>query len=253
MKTKLSNIFTEQTKKNKSEQKLPKTRNLKTFEKESWNDFLTFLQREILPIYINHEKSFDRYGVHGRIHICRALIFSEVMMRYYLKETDMNPSISSVRYAVAFHDSGRQGNGFDMWEADSAQNCTDYLSQFIPIEKAKEAGLLIEKRGLWGLDKRIMHDADVLEIMRPCCGCGGREGFRKQALRFLGEKDQKEWRNAEIRNVFIEEAWYLISETEYLKESIRNVEDYMGELLTFVEGNAKELPFISKYLDEVKL
>ena len=248
MKNNPLNIFKKFTKKSQTESKLSETRNLGTFENETWEEFLAHLNRDILPLYINHEKSFDHHSIHGRMHICRALIFSEVMTRYYLQETVMNPSVSAIRYAVAFHDSGRQGNGFDIWEADSAQNCINYLSQFIPEEKAKDAGFLIEKKGRWGLDKRIMHDADVLEIMRPCCGHGGIDGFRKKALRFLGARDQKEWRDAEIRNGFIEEAWYLIRETERLKGTIRNVKDYMGELLEFVERNEQELPFISKYM-----
>ena len=95
-----------------------------------------------------------------------------------------------------------------------------------------------------------MHDADVLEIMRPCCGHGGRDGFRKKALRFLGERDQKEWRNAEVRNALIEDAWFLIFETEKIKESIRDVEDYMGELLGFITRNERKLSFLSKYLKE---
>lgn len=90
--------------------------------------------------------------------------------------------IAAIRYAVAFHDAGREGNGFDLWENGSAERCYRYLSQQQKvqdfIEKAHYTGELIKKDGSWDLNKRIVHDADVLDIMRPCCGHDGIGGFQ---------------------------------------------------------------------------
>ena len=49
----------------------------------SWLEFIEEAQEQILPIYAKHEKHFDNYGVHGRMHISRALIFAEAMSRFY--------------------------------------------------------------------------------------------------------------------------------------------------------------------------
>lgn len=64
-------------------------------------------------IYQKHEDTFDHCSIHGRMHICRALIFGEAMCRYYQKETSIAPSVIDVRYAIAFHDSGM--GHFDFW------------------------------------------------------------------------------------------------------------------------------------------
>ena len=49
----------------------------------SWLDFIVELEQNILPCYKEHEATFDRWGIHGRLHIGRAVIFSEVMGRAY--------------------------------------------------------------------------------------------------------------------------------------------------------------------------
>ena len=68
------------------------------------------LQQSILPIYREHESKFDHYEVHGRMHICRAVIFTEVMSRTY-HATGVPVDFYGVRTAIAFHDSGREGSG----------------------------------------------------------------------------------------------------------------------------------------------
>jgi hypothetical protein len=180
--------------------------------KATWRGFLDELGEQILPLYHEHERVFDSGSIHGRMHICRCLLFSEFMCRYYYQNTRFMPAVESVRYAVAFHDSGRQGNGPDLWEPDSAKRCEDYLKRKVPHEVAHAVGELIRKdvRAGWSLDKRIVHDADVLDIMRPCCGHGGRAGFMERSLRFLGPRDEPAARNAAIRETLIEEAWHLI-------------------------------------------
>ncbi|MGD9899642.1 MAG: hypothetical protein AB7T22_11020 [Calditrichaceae bacterium] len=218
--------------------------------KTSWPEFLKTLKTDILPLYDAHEKTFDFQMIHGRMHISRALIFSEFMCRYYYRNTDLTPDASRVRFAVAFHDSGRRGNGPDFWESDSAQMCIDYLRANNYADSAKETGLLIMKHGVgdWGLDKRIVHDADVLEIMRPCCGHMGRKGFRESALRFLGNRDVKSVYNREIRDVLIEEAWQFIQKTEDLKSGLRESEDYMNDVLNTLRAESEKWPLLADYI-----
>ena len=138
----------------------------------SFNEFKKELP-DILEIYSHHEQTFDSWSIHGRMHICRTLIFGEFMLRYYYANTQLKPRWEDVRYAIAFHDSGRQGNGIDIWEKDSANICTQYLSSEHSFneQRSKKVGEMIEKDGSigWILEKRIVHDADVLEIMRPVC------------------------------------------------------------------------------------
>ena len=48
---------------------------------QSWSDFTSELRHNILPLYLHHEQTFDRRSVHGRMHICRAVLFAEWMCR----------------------------------------------------------------------------------------------------------------------------------------------------------------------------
>lgn len=224
------------------------------FIDETWSEFLNVLHEDILPVYEKHGNTFDNNLIHERMHICRALIFGEFMCRYYYQETSITPSIISVRYAIAFHDSGRQGNGIDIWEHDSSKNCSCHLASH-PIKGAQSpeaTGDLITKDGLggWGIEKRIVHDADVLDIMRPCCGHGGREGFRERALRFLGprDRDTQNDRGLYIRGQLIEECWGFINNTENKKMDLSTSSDYMRDVLGILKSIGEDCPLLSKYI-----
>ena len=95
---------------------------------QNWDRFVKEFSKSILPIYQHHESTFDKFGIHSRLHICRSIIFSEFMTRFLLKEFGQKLDFTAIRYAVAFHDSGREGNGVDIWEQDSSDNCYSYLS-----------------------------------------------------------------------------------------------------------------------------
>ena len=165
---------------------------LPTDPTHSWPDFMIELEQNILPLYQAHEATFDLWSIHGRLHICRAVIFSEVMGRAYLA-AGAAIDFYAVRRAIAFHDSARRGNGRDIWESQSAENCFTYLCarpEFAsdPARGRKIANLIL-KEGDFDLSHRIVYDADVLEIMRPCCGNGGLAGFRREELHFGGRRD----------------------------------------------------------------
>ena len=184
---------------------------------ENWNNFVEDFSKNILPIYENHEKTFDNIGIHGRLHISRSLIFAEFMARFY-NTLKMNVDFNAIRYAVAFHDSGRQANGIDRWENNSFDLCYLHLIKNYYSDYSKYIASLILKNQISDINNDIVYDADVLEIMRPCCGHGERDCFNSNYFRFL--KDNQQYKD--IRNDLIEDAWKLIEYTENNKEIFKD-------------------------------
>lgn len=183
---------------------------------KSWDIFTKDFSENILPIYEKHEKTFDQYQIHSRLHIARSLIFSEFMSRFYYKRLKINDvDFTAIRYAVAFHDSGRQQNGVDLWENDSSKLCFSYLRKDYDIEFSEFASsLIIKKKMIWDINEKIVTDADVLEIMRPVCGHGGANGFDPKYLHFLNDNLNFK----KIRKNLIDDAWKLIEYTENNKQ-----------------------------------
>lgn len=219
----------------------------------SWEPFIDELERKILPFYLQHERKFDRYGVHGRMHICRSVMVAEWMARFYRVRTRAAIDFFAVRVAVAFHDSGRQANGVDLWESDSAANCARYVAEATGGDDyARGVGALIEKKKKSADPlKMIVQDADVLEIMRPCCGHGGLAGFRRQFLHFGGPDDllAREVPDiAEQREALIQEAWRWILSTEPLKAFLIDSPAYMHDLLKHLERQRLKFPLLSDLL-----
>ncbi len=93
------------------------------------------------------------------------------------------------------------------------------------------------KEGAFEPTQTVVFSADVLEIMRPCCGHGGIERFERHHLRFAGKRD--DWagpipdRKA-LRDNLIQEAWDFILQTEELKSGLVNSTRYLEELLTYL-------------------
>ena len=219
----------------------------------SWEPFIDELERKILPFYLQHELKFDRYGVHGRMHICRSVMVAEWMARFYRARTQAVIDFFAVRVAVAFHDSGRRANGVDLWESDSAANCVRYVAETAGgNDYAHGVGALIEKKKESADPlKTIVQDADVLEIMRPCCGHGGLTGFRRQFLHFGGPDDVLAREVPDIavqREALIQEAWRWILSTEPLKASLKDSPAYMRDLLKHLERQRLKFPLLSDLL-----
>jgi len=174
---------------------------------ENWLNFVKEFSDSILPIYKKHEDTFDVYNIHGSLHISRSIIFSEFMARYY-KKIGIDVDFNAIRYAVAFHDSGRQGNGIDLWETDSSKKCYTYLSKkYNSVYCKYVSNLIVKKIDNLDVNKKIVTDADVIEIMRPICGHGGILGFNSKYLSFLIDDTQ-------VRNDLIFDAWKLIKYSE---------------------------------------
>ena len=225
-----------------------------TVDKSSgWSAFVAELQERILPLYKQHELTFDPFGVHGRIHICRSVVFAEWMARFYadrLPSADID--FDAVRVATAMHDVGRRGNGPDLWESDSAEKCKQYVAQHSPRSQNGEYPLyvasLIDKQPSSDPCKRIVHDADVLEIMRPCCGHGGLNGFRRDFLHFAGASEPLAGSlpdAAEIREALILEAWKWITETERIKLRLFNSSTFLADLLHKLGEERQSYPLLA--------
>ncbi len=220
----------------------------------TWHAFVGELQERILPAYKQHEATFDPFGVHGRIHICRSVMFAEWMTRFHRERLTDAPDFYAVRVAVAMHDSGRRANGIDLWESDSAANCERYVAEHAPPGRGDNypsyVASLIGKQPADAC-QRIVYDADVLEIMRPCCGRGGLGGFRREFLHFAGPRDPALGAlpdAATVREELIQEAWLWIQETERIKLRFYNSSTYFEDLLGWLAQNKGSYPKLSSLL-----
>ncbi len=215
----------------------------------SFNAFQNDFEVLIAPLYETHENDFDFIGIHGRKHISRALIFGECLARYYVTAFNLSVDFEAVRTAIAFHDAAREGNGRDVWEAESAELCFHYLQRKGQEESyCREVANFISQKSeahSWG---QIVYDADVLEYMRLFCNTPkGKEQFEEERLCFLSHKDILLSSTAKadkaVRSQLIEEAWLLIRLTEEVG-TIRVSNHYLQDLLTWIGENDAKFPLI---------
>ena len=216
----------------------------------NWNDFIIEFTQNILPIYKEHEDTFDSIGIHGRIHISRSLIFSEYMTRFYESVLGQDIDFFAIRYAVAFHDSGRKGNGIDLWEDISEKKCFQYLLTKSDYSAPRQndinysrytASLINKSVDKSDFNKLSVYDADVLEIMRPCCGNGERDGFKPNFLHFLKYNDEYQ----QVRNDLIEDAWKFIEYTEDNKHLI--TDNHLYRLIDILEKNKNDFRVLKNF------
>jgi len=220
--------------------------------------FIPELEKHILPIYAEHERRFDYTSLHGRMHICRAVLFAEVMGCYCISR-GLKPNMYAVRTAVAFHDSGRQDNGKDYWENDSAAMCRQYLLDTSPLRQAfqQEPGLadftagLIPHGEITSLEMQIVHDADVLEIMRLFHLDDWQTRFRPGELMFRGPRDRSlpaEPDAESTRSRLILEAWELIQLTDNRHTEFSRAESYFNALFNVFTGKKDRFPLLAGWI-----
>ena len=152
-----------------------------------WVGFKEIFKEEILPIYEKHERDFDYFGIHGKKHITRSIIFSEIMTRFYAPIVKEALDFKGIRIAISFHDAGREGNGKDLWEEQSAELCFQYLMKNGEEEKYARlvANSILRKSDDRSIISQIVHDADSLDIMRLFTNThSGFEIFSKKDLLF---------------------------------------------------------------------
>jgi hypothetical protein len=220
----------------------------------SWPKFVAEADEEILPFYREHERTFDSFGIHGVLHAGRSVLLAEAMARFLARRDESVP-FWAVRTATAFHDSGRQGNGADLWEADSARLCAEHLARRHPECSAEErtnaAALIVKKsETTWTLAKQIVTDADVLEIMRPYT-LNGMQGFRRELFGFLREQDRAGDSSAtSIRDRLIEEAWRFIELTQQRAQPLRSHPRPLSALYEMAVDSSIRLPWLSAQLGD---
>jgi len=225
---------------------------------QPFQSFLPELEEYILPIYAAHEMHFDPTSIHGRMHICRALLFAEWMGQVYLAH-GLGPNMYAVWVAVAFHDSGRQNNGIDYWEHDSAALCRQYLLNTSPCssiylqqpEHAAWIGNLIPKEGPPSLEKQLLHDADVLEYLRLFTASSWRREFEPDRVFFLSRKDlwaPEGMDTTSIRNGLIQEAWDFITLTDDLHPAFRCTPKYFEAMLNLLEQHKADFSLLSQLI-----
>jgi hypothetical protein len=195
---------------------------------DPWQQFVGALQNDILPIYARNEEEFDRLGIHGRLHICRSIVLVEVMSSLYSPFVEIDRF--AIRYAVAFHDSGRQGNGRDIWESASAENCFNYLRETLSIDEeyARYVSQSIVKQKIpLNINQQIADDADTLEIMRLT----QRVGFKPSHLHF-GQNVPELY---ELRERLIDEAWQFIESAEHSKGQL-SANNYLEDTMALAHN-----------------
>jgi len=218
--------------------------------RESFFAFFEEFEKEILPHYEHHEQTFDKSSIHGRMHVARAVIFCEVMIRYY-QSIDVDVDYDYARRVTALHDAGRKGNGEDLWEKESADLLLQHLrSKGMSEEEAFKKSRIIIKKEDHGttLEFVIFQSADCTDIMRPCTGRGGKAGFDSRFLLFLRDADPTT-KDFAFRQKLIEEAWEFISITEKIKLSqFKENNGFMNKLLKIIELNPEKFEILSSIL-----
>ena len=138
---------------------------------------------DILELYRAKEMDFDPTGIHGREHVCRALIFGKALAGIY-KRAGFDVDEYALYRAIAFHDSGRRSNGADMDEDKSAAKLQSYLRGEGAGDAYRDAaaGLIMHgQAGQRTVEGMILQSADSLDIIRV----RGLEGFNTRFLSFM--------------------------------------------------------------------
>uniref|UniRef100_B8DQR3 Uncharacterized protein n=1 Tax=Nitratidesulfovibrio vulgaris (strain DSM 19637 / Miyazaki F) TaxID=883 RepID=B8DQR3_NITV9 len=93
----------------------------------------------MLERYRHHEDTFDGdVGVHGMGHACRGFIFANVMANI-MRERSVPVDKNAVLCGIAAHDSGRESNGSDVYETQSADIGLQAMRTAFGVESFGEA------------------------------------------------------------------------------------------------------------------
>ncbi|GHU25966.1 hypothetical protein AGMMS50256_01890 [Betaproteobacteria bacterium] len=133
---------------------------------------------DMLNAYRAHEERFDgQTGVHGLAHASRVFIFGTVLGNI-MRERGAKVDMTALTCAASGHDAGRQANGPDQWEKDSAAIALDALQSRFSPDAALGAGYMEDFQAQiihpksFGADERptleawLMQSADAMDIGR---------------------------------------------------------------------------------------
>jgi hypothetical protein len=174
---------------------------------------------EILDIYKGHEQSFDPEGIHGREHISRAVLYANILANFF-EAQGAKVDRHALYTTTALHDAGREGNGVDRWEGDSAKQALERLQSqgitdesYLELTKGAIQGSSTQRHSLEAL---ILKSADSLDIIRE----RGLSGYNTKFLAFMGGDTQLSNgmtlpQDTEFRDALIQEVAQFIDATSY--------------------------------------
>lgn len=196
-------------------------------------DFELHFRKDVAQIYINHQNTFDEFGIHGILHISRSLIISRLLANQ-LSKLGFLVEKELISWAVAFHDSGRKANGIDYWENNSFYLCSEYLNKK-NIPASNYTASLILKENKKDYNYYCVCDTDVLEIARPCTGVGV-YNFNPT---FLKLRDVFSDKYTTIQN----EVFAFILETENIKDKFKD-ENCLLNLINYLSDKKEKYPLL---------
>jgi hypothetical protein len=124
----------------------------------------------LLDKYRSHEQGFDPDGLHGRQHVSRALLYSNVLANV-MREHGATIDSHALYTTTVLHDVGREGNGVDHWETESSQAAVSALRAAGVTDPAylDQAAACIDGKAPakdWTLERGLLKSADSLDILR---------------------------------------------------------------------------------------
>jgi len=177
------------------------------------------------------------------------------MTRFYAPIVKETLDFKGIRIAVSFHDAGREGNGKDLWEKQSAELCFQYLLKNGEEENYGRlvANSILRESNNRSITNQIVQDADKLDIMRLFTNAHlGFEKFRKEALLFLSDRDiffdSLSNEILECREQFINEAWKFIYYTENEPIALGNQNILDEYIYFFKEVRIDEFTLLSSFI-----
>ncbi len=220
--------------------------------KSSFQNFIQELEEEIFLYYEQHESSFDHPKIHGRMHIARCIIFCEVIARKLI-EKNQEIDFLLARRITGMHDSGRKGNGVDIWEKESADLLEQYLiKKGIEASLAKKQSCSIIKGENRGLDKDLKAEyvayqsADCLDIIRV-----RQKSFDPNYLTFLKDA-RKDSADFVFRKSLVKEARDFVAITEKRKSEtdFNKNKGFMKQLFAILQQQKGEFPILFSIIPE---
>ncbi|MBF0099427.1 MAG: hypothetical protein HQK77_00820 [Desulfobacterales bacterium] len=163
-------------------------------------------------------------GTHGRRHICRALIYTNALVNM-LQEKGIQVDTYALYRAVAFHDSGREKEGEDVFESQSGNKLQEYLaSQGIDsqpyLDSARGCVVHREDGRVDNVEAGILQSVDSLDIIRVY----GKDGYKTDKLwmmqKIVTSGDNSFTPDNDIFFKLIDEVSKFIDSTEWCPEMV---------------------------------
>lgn len=129
-----------------------------------------FLIDHCLPRYHQHERTFDKEAeYHGRTHATRTFVFAQVLGNL-LREKGVEVNVDALALAAAGHDIGREQNGRDYYEAQSAELTTQLVGaeheMSDEFRQALSACITSNAQNAPTIEAWLLHCADSLDYGR---------------------------------------------------------------------------------------